>query len=196
MSARLQAFFEQQYPIITARLESQLAGVYAYHNLSHTEDVLKVAAEIGLLEGLPEESLWIVKIAALFHDSGFLIQREHHEESSCQIFLGAAEESDLHDIDRDRICQAIMSTRMPQSPVDIVDKVLCDADLDYLGREDYIPISECLFQELHDLDGIAKSQWNAIQIAFLKDHVYHTQSNRIRRQPGVMNHMTLLQSQL
>jgi predicted metal-dependent HD superfamily phosphohydrolase len=192
MSARLQAFFEQQYPLVTKNLENQLAGVFAYHNVNHTLDVVREAESIALLEGLPEESIWIVKIAALFHDAGFLIQREHHEESGCQIFLGAAEDSGLHGMDRDRICQAIMSTKMPQSPVDIVDKVLCDADLDYLGREDFHPISEHLFQELHALDGVPQQDWNAVQIRFLENHHYHTTSNRKRREAGVQKHLEWL----
>lgn len=196
MSARLQAFFEQQYPLITKALETQLAGVFAYHNVQHTTDVVREAEAIARLEGLPTESIWIVKIAALFHDSGFLIQREHHEESGCQIFLGAAEESDLHVTDKDRICQAIMSTRMPQSPVDIVDKVLCDADLDYLGREDFEPISHRLFEELNHLDGVPSADWNKLQIAFLESHSYHTKANQNRREPGVQKHLQWLRNQV
>ncbi|TAE89548.1 MAG: hypothetical protein EAZ80_14130, partial [Runella slithyformis] len=60
----------------------------------------------------------------------------------------------------------------------------CDADLDYLGRTDFNPISESLFQELQNV-GILQSRlaWDNIQVKFLEGHCYQTDFAVAHRQP-------------
>ncbi|HAO50946.1 MAG TPA: hypothetical protein DCR35_17535 [Runella sp.] len=61
---------------------------------------------------------------------------------------------------------------------------MCDADLDYLGRSDFDPISESLFQELQNMDMLhERKKWDEIQIKFLESHTYHTPFAKKHRQP-------------
>jgi hypothetical protein len=73
------------------------------------------------------------------------------------------------------ICGAIRATRVPQQPTTHLERIIADADLDYLGREDFYPISGTLFEEMkHFFNMTDEKEWNRIQLAFLKQHRYHT----------------------
>jgi uncharacterized protein len=84
----------------------------------------------------------------------------------------------------------IRATRIPQSPKTILEQVICDADLDYLGRSDFYTIGEGLFKEfLHQ--GIVHNdmEWNQLQIKFLDAHRYFTKSANVKRESVKQQHL-------
>jgi predicted metal-dependent HD superfamily phosphohydrolase len=181
----LEQFYAAVYPIITQRLDAEIPSLYAYHSLRHTLDVIEQVESIGKSEGLTERELMATKIAALFHDTGFLISRKEHEQSSCQLFRERAAQFELTSSDLQLIEECIMSTKIPQRPIHLPSRVLCDADLDYLGRPDYDVISEQLFKELIGCGELkTREEWQHLQINFLSQHAYHTgHSRRWRESP-------------
>ncbi|WP_373396666.1 hypothetical protein V8V91_18185 [Algoriphagus halophilus] len=77
-----------------------------------------------------------------------------------------------------------MATKIPQTPLNPLQMIICDADLDYLGREDYPEISQKLFEELKYMKVIeTDEQWKNLQINFLKAHHFHTPFAIKNRQP-------------
>ena len=70
-----------------------------------------------------------------------------------------------------------MATRVPQQPHNHLEQILCDADLDYLGREDFLEIGSKLFLELQ-VYGIIndEKEWDRLQVRFLEQHHYFTQT--------------------
>jgi hypothetical protein len=84
----------------------------------------------------------------------------------------------------------IMATRVPQQPQEHLSRILCDADLDYLGRDDFEPVSRSLFQELNKLNVVNDVKaWNRIQLNFLSQHCYHTDYGKTLRQPQKQKHL-------
>ena len=78
----------------------------------------------------------------------------------------------------------ILSTKVPQTPNTLLEKMICDIDLDYLGRSDFYKISNYLFEELQYTIGLKdKNEWNKIQVKFLKAHSFHTDFAIKKRQP-------------
>ncbi len=78
----------------------------------------------------------------------------------------------------------ILATRIPQTPNNQLERIICDVDLDYLGRADFYEISDRLFKELKEFSMVKnKNEWNVIQIKFLENHQYHTQFGIKNRQP-------------
>ena len=59
---------------------------------------------------------------------------------------------------------------------------MCDSDLDYLGRADFIPVSNTLYDELKAQNIMnSLNEWNKIQVKFLTMHSYMTSSaNKLR----------------
>ena len=194
--SELESFFEEQYPIIRDRLTHSLHPEYHYHNIRHTMDVIEQSQIIGAAEGLNKRELLLLKIAALFHDTGFLKNRKDHESTSVEYFKIAAT-NQLSPEDIIQISQSIMSTKMPQMPFNQIDKVLCDADLDYLGREDFIAIAGALFREMNFCDEIqSEGEWDLLQVQFLSRHQFHTQFSKNNRGPRLIKNLEWVQARL
>lgn len=176
----------------------QLSPRLTYHSILHTKDVAAEAKQIFLAEQTgTDEDLNLLSIAALYHDSGFLHTYDHHEEASCSIarkelpFFGLTQE------EIGEICTMIMATKIPQKPTTILSEVLCDADLDYLGRDDFTPISQKLFQEMKNYKRIdSEDAWNRVQINFLKSHHYFTKTSVKLRKANKLTHLQEIESVL
>lgn len=177
------------FETIKQNLLTKLHGLdsrLSYHNVDHTLDVLHQAERIARDEDVTNErELYLLKIAALYHDAGFLRTYEGHEEESCDIFINDARQLDLSEDEIELIQDLIMATKITNEPHTHLEKILRDADLDYLGRRDFDEISSRLKQELLQYGFIAdENEWDARQLAFLKKHNYHTRSSKAIRGPG------------
>jgi predicted metal-dependent HD superfamily phosphohydrolase len=178
----LSAFYLQHLESVLQRLKDGLHKHYYYHDVRHTLDVIEQSQAIGKLEGVTERELEILKIAALFHDTGFLKVRSGHEQASIDFFQAIGGLSSLTYEDCDIITGCIRATHMPQNPMNQLECILCDADLDYLGREDFSLIGENLFLEMSACGEMNdRFTWDNLQVKFLEAHNYHTPSNQSRR---------------
>lgn len=172
--------------------------ILTYHTTNHTVDVLRCCERIALEEGITnKKSLLLLKIAALYHDTGFLLAYKGHEEKSCELVTKDLISLDFEDADVDAICSMIMATKIPQSPKNHLEEIICDADLDYLGRDDFEEISNHLRNEFFQL-GVVKSEeeWMQLQISFFESHRYFTRSAREKRNCKKMKHLELLKAQV
>lgn len=161
---------------ILSRLRDELSPTLYYHGLHHTLDVRETAVRLAAAEGVGDtESLLLLRTAACFHDAGFLITYRQHEEEGCRIARATLPGYDYSPDQIATICGMIMATQIPQTPQTNLEQILCDADLDYLGRQDFEPIANSLFRELQARDLVAdKMAWNRIQVKFLESHHYWT----------------------
>jgi exopolyphosphatase/pppGpp-phosphohydrolase len=175
---------------ILAKLKAELPVARTYHSLEHTLDVYASAIDIGEREGVGEEDMVLLRTAALFHDAGFLLQDLEHEEASCRIVREHLPQWGFSDPQIERICNMIMATRIPQTPHDKLSRILCDADLDYLGRGDFFQVGEGLFLELKAYGVLrTRREWNELQDKFLSHHHYHTRTNKDLREPAKQEHL-------
>lgn len=169
--------FKQAVNYITDRLKKELSANYIYHNITHTNDVYQAAENIGKQEGISVNDMKLLLTAAAYHDSGFLRFNNGHEEESCRIAAEALPQFGYSEHDINLICGMIRATRVPQSPKTLLERILVDADLDYLGRDDFFEVGDKLFNELR-LTGIIHDRlaWNKLQLDFITNHNYFTQT--------------------
>lgn len=158
---------------------------FVYHNLNHTERVVKATEVIGVENGLKEDDLEILKIAAWFHDVGYSKGCDQHEESGAKI---AEEFLNKHGYSKDKtqkVLDCILATKMPQAPKDLMEEVLCDADMYHLACSDYDEMSERMHKEIEKVNDkkINISAWNEMNFKFFKDHEYFTPYARKFLQP-------------
>ena len=170
-----------------------LSPSLTYHGRHHTLDVLTVAESLCVAEGVPYEETVLIMTAALLHDSGFLRHYEEHEKHSCQIAQETLPQFNYTEGDIKRICAMIMATKIPQTPLDFCAEVLCDADLDYLGRDDFYIIGQSLFEELKTMKLVeTEEEWNSIQLRFLEKHHFFTKTSQYARTPCKTLHLERL----
>jgi predicted metal-dependent HD superfamily phosphohydrolase len=169
---------------IVEKLRQELSEALTYHGLHHTLDVLQTVEELCYLENIEPYETILVKTAALFHDAGFMVSAQDHEQYSCKIASHYLPDFGYSPEEIRRINEMIMATRIPQSPQDKLGQLLCDADLDYLGRDDFYRIGDSLYQELKTRAVVQEtSAWMDIQIDFLEQHSFFTETNKRRRAP-------------
>ncbi len=178
---RLQFMDIQEYML--DMIEERLPKNLYYHNLKHTIDVTTEVELIGWAEGLPESDILLLKVAGLFHDSGHIITYNGHEEKSCEFVDEILPQFDYPPDKIATIKRIIMATKLPHTPTDILEAVIQDSDLDYLGRSDFIPVSNMLYEELKERNMIdTVDHWNESQIKFISSHQYYTKTARSLRE--------------
>ncbi len=179
------------------RLQQELPDYLSYHSLAHTRDVYQAADHLTRTEGLSEEARKLVLTAALYHDCGFMVAAKNHEMIGCEIARQSLPQFGYSASQIDQICNLILATRIPQSPQNLMEEILADADLDYLGREDFWAISDLLFQELKlNNAALTSIEWNRLQVKFFEQHHYFTQTAIEMRQAQKSWHLTQLKAMI
>ncbi len=170
---------------VTDRLTNELPSYLTYHSAAHTLDVTDAALRIAKEMNVSETEIRLLEAAALLHDTGYLISPQQHEEHSCSIASALLPNYGYTEMEVGEIHTIIMATRLPQTPTNKLSEILCDADLDYLGRNDYHDIAHQLFLELTHFGRINNEhEWLKLQIHFLENHRYFTQTAQLWRNTG------------
>lgn len=179
------------------KLQEGLPENLLYHNIEHTNDVIKHSEKIAIEEGITPENIFLLKVAALYHDSGFLETYKGHEAVGCRYAKADLPAFGFSHAELDIICGLIMATKVPQTPLTLMERIICDADLDYLGRTDFFPVSNNLFLELKARDMITtEKEWNLRQVNFFRQHHYFTATNKKLRDPKKQEHLAMIEAML
>lgn len=160
---------------------------FVFHNLDHTEDVVEACATMADHYKLNEEDRFVLMLAAWFHDTGYVQgHAAGHEDESIRIATAFLLERGVSESLIQRVVSCIHATRMPQSPVTLVEKILCDADLFHLATPDFKARNQLLKQEQEMVLGqkISKKEWRKNNIEFLGNHKYFTDYGSSELEPG------------
>jgi hypothetical protein len=169
--------------VVLDRLEKELPSYLYYHNVKHTVDVVTQAELIGWGERVSDEELVLLKAAALFHDAGHIASYDNHEFHGTELARKYLPKFGYKPAQIDQICELIMATQLPPTPKNKLEMIMCDSDLDYLGRSDMIPVSDTLYKELKEQNKIGSiNDWNRLQLKFISGHQYFTKTARSLRE--------------
>ncbi len=169
--------YELAKEYIVKRMDKDLSPFLYYHNLSHTFDVYESARRLAEMEKVSEHNLKLLQTACFYHDSGMLLRYDGHEQASTEIASQVLPGFGYTREDIKMINSMIMATKLPQNAHSLIEMIICDADLDYLGRDDFFMIAHRL--KLEWMERGTKHtlrQWYQGQIEFLGQHRYFTQS--------------------
>ena len=181
--------------IILDKLEKELQDNLFYHNVKHTVDVVTEVELIGWGEGCSDEEILLLKTAGLFHDAGHTVSYDDHEYHGTQIAREMLPKYNYTPEQIEIICSLIMATKLPPVPTNLLESIICDSDLDYLGRSDFIPVSNSLYEELKSQDKMKSlNDWNKLQVRFISGHQYFTQTARSLREVNKQLQIERIQS--
>lgn len=169
-----------------------------YHNRDHTEDVVAATIKIANHYQLADDDFFVVMAGAWFHDLGYMIDVAVHEEKGAELAMAFFGERKLDKKHLDAIKACIMATKMPQKPNNLLEQIICDADLFHLGTEDFKEKDKLLLKEvrlLHNAD-ISKEHWLEKSIAFVESHTYHTDYCRLLLNDGKLQNIEYLKKRL
>jgi uncharacterized protein len=180
------------------RLEQELPSNLLYHGITHTrDDVVPAVVMLAGMEGIQGEALSLLLTAAWFHDLGFVEQPRYHELISARIAVQVLPGFGYTNNQVEIVRWAILATALPQAPRNLLEKILTDADLDVLGRDDFMSLNDNLRRELafYDKD-YSDRDWYAGQIKFIESHTYFTSSARALRDVGQQKNINELKKSL
>ncbi|MEN9308358.1 MAG: hypothetical protein RL173_2290 [Fibrobacterota bacterium] len=202
VSSRLSVLLED----VRIRLFADLPSTLTYHGPHHTlDDVLPAVDRICSGEGVPPRDRDLVVAAALFHDIGFVESYNGNEAIGARIAAEMLPGHGFSAAEIARILDIIMSTEMRevdgawiQVPGDdLLKKILCDADLDNLGRDDFFQVSDNLRQELVQQGKVfADLDWYTRQILFVSQQKWFTSTQRADREETKQRNLASLRQEL
>lgn len=178
--------FEHARREIINRLKSSLPEELIYHDIKHTLNVEKSAIRIARLEGIKDTDLILLRTAVLFHDSGFILKPHNNEDVAVKIARVLLPQYGYSQDQINKVNKIICATKKHLEPETLLEKIMCDADHDYLGRPDYYAITKRLRLELETFGTVmSEEEWLIFQINYLRDeHTYYTNTSINIRNAG------------
>ena len=175
--------FEAARHYALQRLERELPPACVYHSLAHTRvEVVPAVERLASLEGVEDDALLLLRTAAYYHDIGLVRQRANHEAAGVRIAVAALPRFGYNPAQIRAIGGMIMATRLPQRPRTPLEALLADADLDVLGRADFIHRNQALRAEIEAFGAaVGDAQWYDQQLRFIQAHRYWTAAARALR---------------
>ena len=165
-------------------LKEQIPANYSYHNYEHTLYVQTKARELGIQEGLNKHEIELLDAAALWHDTGYVHTYKGHEEESCVMARQYLPDFGFAREDIEIICGMIMATKIPQTASTLMQQIIADADLAYLGTLGAFEKADDLYKEIKSIDtNLTKEEWNRQQVNFLTSHRYFTRYYQEKKEP-------------
>ena len=158
---------------ITDLFTNSLDQQFVFHILDLTEDVADACSRMADHYLFNDVVWFVLSLAAWIHDTGYTSgHAEGHEDVSVQLATDFLQQHQVDETVIQRVTSAIQATRMPQSPLSQVEKILCDADLMHLATEDFSARNQLLKQERENLLGtkISRKEWRKGNVQFLENH--------------------------
>ena len=148
---------------------------YSYHNLDHTKRVISAAVDIGSNYDLSEKDWRCLLTACLLHDYGFIESHVEHEKISVKLSSQILPKYGFSETDIQIINSLIIVTKLEEKPKNLLESIIRDSDLEYLGSEDFIKISPLLKREWINCNVIkSDSEFYKIQYEFISNHSFYT----------------------
>ena len=188
--------YELAYKKVEQFLLENLPKHYTYHTIDHIRDVVKQAERIAKKEKVDKLVIQDIKLAAWLHDVGYIWEPNRHEARGGEYATSILTEMKFPKSKISLITGMIMATKIPQSPKNQFEQILCDADLDYLGRDDYAVNSHNLLKEIELTKKLSEKEWLLLQENFLKAHAYFTNTSQKLRNPSKQATLKSIQQQI
>ncbi|MHB1279432.1 MAG: HD domain-containing protein [Bacteroidia bacterium] len=171
------------------KLNNELPKNLYYHSKEHVLDVMEAALMYAKAEKISPYETDLLKTAVYFHDLGFIVQIRDHENIGCEMAREVLPGFDYATDEIEKICGMIMATKIPQNPQNKLEEIIADADLDYLGRDDFWEIGLELYKELKEFGMVHdEKEWNQLQLTFLSKHHYFTETAKQKREKKKNEH--------
>ncbi|MFN5416194.1 MAG: adenylate/guanylate cyclase domain-containing protein [Flavobacteriia bacterium] len=178
--------FDHMRKDILNRLKSLLPEDLVYHDINHTTNVEKAAIRFAKLEGISEHEIMLLRTAVYYHDAGFLAQYDHNEDYAIKMAQNLLPYFGYDEHELKTVTDIIEATKSANKPKNLLEKIMCDADHDYLGRADYYHVAKKLREEMENYNiFMTEIEWIEFQLNFLENkHEYYTDTAKNIRQGG------------
>ena len=191
------SFIEKVKEYVAGFIGDNFTEKICYHNIDHTLGVVEACEIIGKNCNLSDTELEIVIIAAWFHDTGYYLGCQNHEEESAKIARRYLLQENRNKDYIETVENCILATEIPQNPKTILEKVICDADLYHLSSEQFFKKTDLLLQEINLQKRVFTTlDWLHTTNEFMENHKYHTPYGQASLLPKLKKNLALLKTRI
>ncbi len=167
---------KQCYEYAKEEIEKSYEDNSFFHNWDHTLNVYKAVKELGEnTQNVTDDQVFLLQIAALFHDLTACSKTEGHENESAVKACAFFKKFDIPKEDQNTIKRLILATQLGHDPIDILEEIIKDADLSHLKNENYLQTSFLnLYKELTKNRDISPMDWVKECIVFFDEKQFYT----------------------
>ncbi len=155
-----------------------------YHSYEHAIDVMQRAIYLSEQENLPVDEIEMMALAGLFHDTGFIVMYDKNEPIWAKIASNYLK-SINYDKNKIKLIEQIILATDPDytNPKNIYEKIIKDADMDNLWRDDFQKKSNDIKKELETVKKIKikDPEWHHSLVDLLISHKFNTDVQRKER---------------
>ncbi|WP_299001435.1 Pycsar system effector family protein [uncultured Tenacibaculum sp.] len=172
----MNSLIEKTEQFVVDLLNESLAKNFVYHNIAHTQRVVEKTLELIEGEAFSEVEKQALILAAWFHDVGYTVNPDNHEEESVAIATNFLKNEGVSEEIIDEVSRLIAITKMGVNPSTEVEKILKDADCSHVGSKNYSDFNELLRKERELMCGrtIKDVEWDDANLNFLTKHRFYT----------------------
>lgn len=168
---------------------------YVYHDFVHVKEVVEAVELIASKYHLSDKEMEVLRLAAWFHDTGYDKGADNHEQRSCQHARAFLMKYNYPEQDLKKVLDCIMATRWPYNPENLLEEILCDADMSHLGSPTYWDRCSRVRQELNLTQKrlMSEREWVDFELNFILGHHYYTEAAREMFEEQKKKHIKQLQ---
>jgi uncharacterized protein len=192
---RLKIVYNYIKELFRDELPKDLRFHIAKHTLHTTKGVVASANRIAISEDVSEHDRELIITAAYFHDVGYIIEYNKNEPIAARMAGRILKLIGYKPNEIAKIQKMILATDLEIEPKTHLEKILCDADLDHFGREDFFKLDGKLREEwrVEGQDASDEAKWYKGTLEILQKHHYYTESQiRLREKRKQKNLERLL----
>jgi predicted metal-dependent HD superfamily phosphohydrolase len=173
-----------------------------YHDANHTlhpsRGVVAVANNLAVAEKVSERDRELILTAAYFHDTGYIREYGHNEPIAARMAGRILRLIGYKADEIETVKDMILSTDLRRGPGNHLEEILCDADLDNLGREDFFKLDNKLREgrRVRGLDVDDDAKWYRGTLEILRKYPYHTGTQKKLRETGRQKNIKALQDKI
>jgi len=171
-----QSLLDELAAFVSSYFKEHISPAFLYHNLDHTVSVVQSADTLARHYNLSDRDTFIVKAAAWFHDTGYLSCPLEHEQEGNKLAEAFLKERNVPEDIISEVTGCILATQMPQKPNNLLQAIVCDADMSHIALSSFPDFTKRLRKEIMLRYGkdISKEAWRLQTIHLLEGYRFHT----------------------
>ena len=166
----------------------------ADHTLNPTKGVVAIANKIAIAENISEHDRELLITAAYFHDTGYIREYDKNEPIAARMAGRILKLIGYKPNEIEKIQNMILSTDLAVEPKTHLEKILCDADLDHLGRPDFLELDAKLKEGRRNrgVDVSDDEKWYRGTLDLMKNHKFYAESQKISKEKEKQKNIQML----
>ncbi len=170
---------------VHSKLEAELNKNLHFHNYDYARHLYEYSGLLAKASELDLEETLLIRTTALLLNVGYTTEYENPENKSAEFARMILPEYNYSEKQITVISNLILSSKWPPEPKNMLEMILYDIKMEFIGRADFIRLYKLLFLEQnHYMKSLDVLEFKRKQLEILQNYQFFTESaKRLREIP-------------